>query len=120
MPRHFPSDTSKVATTLSIASGATVSNAIELKWYEFDSIIIPSGYTSGNISIQVSNDGTTFYDVYDKYGLQVLTYNKFSGSFAIGTEALKEIIGYRYFQVKSSVAQGAAVALVILLKDNLG
>ena len=71
--------------TATIASGASVSSAVEIQGrnidYEMGSLILEGTYTNTSFDIQVEVDGTWF-DIYDTFG------NKYAVSVATGKHSL--------------------------------
>jgi hypothetical protein len=114
MPRY---DTRQ--TTLTIPSGSTISNRLELKWYEFTGITVPS-ITSGAVTVKVSNDDVLYVPVYDAYNIPVLSFAASVGNFGISSEALRHVLGYQFLKIVTSVSQVSTVTFEIRLKDNLG
>lgn len=51
-----------------IASGASLSEAIAVDWVTISGIEMPAVWTAADITFQVSNDGATFVDLYDSFG----------------------------------------------------
>ena len=66
------SQTAKKLTTLdcTIASGGSLSAAVDLLGYNLVGIITPAEWTAANITVQNSLDGTTFNNVYDVDGTE--------------------------------------------------
>jgi hypothetical protein len=70
--------------TATIASGASLSGAITSRNVTLNTtitplgsltvvaIIMPSAWTAANLTFQSSNDGTTFNDIYDSYGNELV------------------------------------------------
>jgi hypothetical protein len=52
-------------TTATIANGTSLSNAVYLGSSDLISIIMPSSWTTANITYQFSIDGVNFYDAYN-------------------------------------------------------
>jgi len=71
--------------TATIASGASVSSAVEIQGrnidYEMGSLILEGTYTNTSFDIQAEIDGTWF-DIYDTFG------NKYAVSVATGKHSL--------------------------------
>lgn len=58
-----PADARESATA-TIASGASLSAAIDLGGATLSGIVVPASWTTANLTFQVSLDGTTWYDLY--------------------------------------------------------
>lgn len=71
-------------TTATIANGASLSGAIDMNrirssaegmgghGIHLAAIQMPSAWTAANITFQGSVDGSTYYDLYDQYGTEIL------------------------------------------------
>lgn len=105
------------ALTATIATGASLSDVVTIPdGFRVDALAIPAGWTTANMTFQVSIDGTNFYDAYE-YGNELLFYPIAGKATCLGPEnSLK--ISKRYLKVRSgtaatAVAQttGAAISL---------
>lgn len=99
----------KVAT-VTIANGATASDAVDIAEYTLTGIEFPAALTGTGLTFQVSQDNSTFVDVHNttitkqnsKLVLVGTTYNALEG------------LG-RYLKVVSSGAEGAARTIKLYL-----
>lgn len=72
----IPSDPVEVMGSLganastSIGNGQSLSSPIDLQGKRLSHIMIPSAWTTGNITFQVSTDGKTYGDYYDASGTE--------------------------------------------------
>jgi hypothetical protein len=58
--------------TVTIASGQTKSNAVHLRGNSLLGFALPSTFDGTEVSFEVSQDGSTFYPLYDEDGDQIL------------------------------------------------
>lgn len=104
--------------TATIASGASVSSAVEIQGrnidYEMGSLILSGTYTNTSFDIQAEVDGT-WYDIYDTYG------TKFSVSVADGKHSLPADVfkDVNKVRVKGASNEGAERTVTFLLVDIL-
>ena len=104
--------------TATIASGASVSSAVEIQGrnidYEMGSLILSGTYTNTSFDIQAEIDGT-WYDIYDTYG------TKFSVSVATGKHSLPADVfkDVNKVRVKGASNEGAERTVTFLLVDIL-
>jgi hypothetical protein len=104
--------------TATIASGASVSGAVEIQGrnidYEMGSLILEGTYTNTSFDIQAEIDGT-WYDIYDTYG------TKFSVSVADGKHSLPADVfkDVNKVRVKGASNEGADRTVTFLLVDIL-
>jgi len=58
--------------TLTIAEGASLSGAIDCTRGRYPGrIVMPAAWTAAALTFQVSDDGTTYRNLYDEYGTEV-------------------------------------------------
>jgi len=63
---------SKATASVTIASGASLSGAVNLGGKVLTAITIPAAWTAAELSFQASDDqGTTWYDMFDDGGTEV-------------------------------------------------
>jgi hypothetical protein len=110
MARHIQPD-------LTIAANGTVSTALEMRWHQFDGIFVPSGMTSCDLTMQVSNDGIHFGSVLDEYNTQVCVWKSTTGNFGVSTKALGAALGYSHIRFSCSVSQPNGVTFQVRMKD---
>ena len=104
-----------------IASGASLSGEIDLEGYVLLGIIMPSAWTTADLSFQVSDEsGGTFVDLYDDNETEVVV--EAAASRGIGVDTFATTIGaFRYLKVRSGdtgtpVTQGAERTIKLVLK----
>ena len=104
--------------TATIASGASVSSAVEIQGrnidYEMGSLILEGTYTNTSFDIQVEVDGTWF-DIYDTFG------NKYAVSVATGKHSLPADVfkDVNKVRLKGASNEGADRTAKFLLIDIL-
>jgi hypothetical protein len=84
-----------------IASGGSLSAAVDLFGYSLVGLIMPAEWTTANITMQNSLDGTTFNNVYDYLGAEY-TANAAAARFI----ALQpgDVIGLQSIKLRSGTA----------------
>jgi len=117
-------------TTATIANGASLSGAIDMNrirssaegvgghGIHLAAIQMPSAWTAANITFQGSVDGSTYYDLYDMYGTEILVTAAASRMIALD---LTMFAGINFVKIRSGttatpVNQGADRAIVIGLR----
>ena len=104
--------------TATIASGASVSSAVEIQGrnidYEMGSLILEGTYTNTSFDIQAEVDGTWF-DIYDTFG------NKYAVSVATGKHSLPADVfkDVNKVRLKGASNEGADRTAKFLLIDIL-
>lgn len=105
---------SKAAT---IASGASLSGAINPGPCAAFALQMPATWTAANLTFQASFDGVTFGDLYDEAGTEIVVTA--SASRFIILEPARWL-GVRYFKIRSGtsaapVSQGAARTIRVVV-----
>lgn len=88
-----------------VASGGT-SGTFQIEDFPILGLIVPA-LTSTTLKIQGGYDGTTFYDVYDSTGTQLLNWTASTGDRCIASRDLADLSGYKYGRVVLGTAQAA-------------
>lgn len=101
-----------------IASGQSLSGAIDLSRWSPVAIQLPAAWTPANVTFQASHDDMTFADVYEVNG--EVTYPAAAGRYLALDVAT--FAGMRFLKVRSGTAatpvnQAAARTLVVILRD---
>ena len=98
--------------TLTIATGATVSDAFDSRNCEQTGVVIPAAFTGVALTFQVSHDGGTYQALYDATNTLV------SVTVAPGRSyALPAALGsWPHWKVVSGAAEAAARSLVVVGK----
>ena len=102
--------------TGAIAEDGTTSAVIDIEGYAVTGLLIPT-IDSANLTFTVSNlTGGTYYTVKDMDG-STFTITASTGAFAVGSDDLSPLFGYRFIKVVASAAQTtAAVTFTFTLK----
>lgn len=85
--------------TLTIADEGTVSTAAEIGWFINASIAMVTTWTSAAITFQGSNDGVTFYNIYDSTGTEVTIPAATHASRAYELPAA--VMNFRFIKIRS-------------------
>lgn len=104
--------------TSTVANGASLSGANDLAGETLVGIHMPAVWTAANLTFQVSEDGITYDNLYDRFGNETV-YTTAAARFMPVLPS--EWIGIRYIKVRSGtsgvpVAQAAARAIVLVTK----
>lgn len=104
--------------TVTIANGASLSDAADLKNGRLAGIVIPAAWTTANLTFQTSPDGVTYYDRYDNFGGEYgVVVGGASRSILV---PVIDWLGVRFLKVRSgttgsAVNQGGARILTLLV-----
>jgi hypothetical protein len=107
-----------VTKTATIASGASLSGAVDLGTGRIVGLIVPAAWTTASITFQASADGSTFFDLYDD-----ATQRELASSIVVASRYLalpmNDWLGIRAVKVRSGnsgapVNQGAARAITLV------
>jgi len=103
-------------TTCVIAQNGQTSAAADLEGYAVSGLLIPT-IDSGNLTFTVSNlVAGTYYTVKDMDG-STFTITAGAGAFAVGSDDLSPLFGYRFIKVVAATAQTtAAVTFTFTVK----
>lgn len=71
LEKFKPDYARRETTTVTIASGASVSGTINLTNTSLIGFITPAAWTTAALNLEVSADGSTWVSAYDAYGSQV-------------------------------------------------
>jgi len=104
--------------TATIASGTSLSAAVDLSGRHITGILMPAGWTAADLTFSASPDGVTYGDFYDETGEYSLTVA--AGVF-VGLN-IASLMGFRYLKVRSGtsgapVNQGADRDITLMLGD---
>lgn len=103
-----------------IASGASLSDAIDLGGRQIVSILMPATWTAADITFQVSLDGVTYYT--KKSGGAEYKVSDLLGTNPVALDAVDipygDFTGFRYLKIRSGTAgspvnQGGARTLTV-------
>lgn len=104
--------------TVTIASGGSLTAAIDLGSNRLARIVMPSAWTSAALSFQSSYDGTNFADLFNKDGeVSLAASTVVAASRAIAVDPTV-FFGIRYLKIRSgltgaAVNQGAERSLIL-------
>jgi hypothetical protein len=72
---------SKTTASVTIANGAALSGAVNLSDKVLTAIIVPATWTAASLTFQASEDGVTWYDMFDSAGNEetILSANVVAG-----------------------------------------
>jgi len=115
-------DTVVEALTATIANGAALSGAVDLKGRQIIGLITPAGWTSAAVTFSVSYDGSTYVDLFDKDGEVSLTDSTVIGADRMVALDPVRLLGARYVKVRSGTAasptnQGAERVFSVLTRS---
>ena len=105
MPDSFaytPVITSNLSAT--IANAASLSNATDISGTSLVGYIMPAAWTSADITLQASVDGTNFYDLYDEFGNEI-THNVDASRFI--ALAPSDLVSVRHIKFRSGTSAAA-------------
>lgn len=94
--------------TATIANGATVSDAVDMRGYSGGGYALPSTFDGTALTFQVSVDGVTYQTLYDQYGSPLSITVAASRSFPLP----QEIFGWAYFKFVAGTAQSTTATLI--------
>jgi len=99
---------------VTITSGQTVSDALDLQGLALCGIQIPAAFTGASITFQGSYDGSTYQAIYNvsntAYSITVGT----SRTYAINPA---DFAGFRYVKIVSASAEGANRTIVVSTRE---
>lgn len=109
---------SLVTTQATIASGQSLSAALDLQQYSLVGLLLPSAWTAAAVTFQGSIDGSNFFDLYDSGAEINLGAAAASRYLLLSPSAFA---GLRYLKVRSGtsgtpVNQAADRALTLVLR----
>lgn len=106
--------------TLTIANGASQSDALELNTEKIIAIQLPDTWTAAALTFLASNDGTTYGPVYDDSGTEAtIASANVVALRCVGVDVLAGVLaGFRYLKLRSGTAaspvnQGAARTILV-------
>ena len=102
------------AATVTIANGATVSNAIDLAEMVVVAIQTPSALTSTTFTLQGSSDNSTFAAITNFDGTDYTITVAASKYIVL---ALYELVGVRYLKVVAGSAEAAERNIILMVRS---
>lgn len=73
-----------ITTTVTIASGASLSGAADLDQYTLAAVVLPAAWTAAALTFQVTYDGTNYFDLSDYFDGEVTV----SSTIAVASKAI--------------------------------
>jgi len=102
-------------TTCITAKNGSTSAVADIEGYAITGLLIPT-IDTGNITFTVSNlVGGTYYTLKDMDGA-TFTITAGTGAFAVGSDDLSPLFGYRFIKVVSAAQTTAAVTFTFTVK----
>lgn len=111
MPESRQFNDQRVYTTVTIASGQTLSGAADLHGTTLLGFYMPAAWTAATIGYKASQDNVTFADVYDSAGNAKTSTVAASQFIPLN---LSDFVGVRYLKLVSSASQGADRAITLV------
>lgn len=110
----MPSATTVLTAT--IANGATDSDELDIVDAKYVGLIMPAAWTDADILFKVTNvSGGTWRDLLTDEGVQIRLKVFAARAYAIDRYAYG-LAPWRFLQIISSVAQGAARSILVVIK----
>lgn len=106
-----------ILRTATIASGASLSDALEIDGSAVVGIVMPAAWTAANLTLQASADDTTYNNVYDELGTEKTIVASTSRYIPLNPA---DFLGMNSIKVRSGTAgtavnQAAARSVVVVL-----
>lgn len=95
-----------VVREVTIAAGGSLSGVVDLGNDRLSQVVVPSGWTTADITLQASVDGTTFYDLHDQYGNEVTIAAASSRAIVV---SLQDFLSIQYIKVRSGASASPKV-----------
>jgi len=105
--------------TCTIAINGTTSGAVDLEDFEIAGLILPT-LVSANLTFTVSSTLTGTYVALKAKGAAALSITATTGGFAVSSDDLTGLKGYRYVKIVADAAQTTTARIFtwILKKNN--
>lgn len=105
------------AITATIASGASISNDLDLGLMRLGRIAMPADWTAANITLQVSHNGSAWNNLFDQAGSE---YSIVAAAGRSNLIPLSDMLSVRYLRLRSGtsaapVNQAAARSITLIL-----
>lgn len=112
-----PVQTLCYAQDATIASGASLSGAVNLSGHVLVGVYMPASWTAAGLTFQGSNDGVTWANIYASDGAEVSATAAAGQYISLDSNTF---LGVKYLKVRSgtsaaAVNQGAARTLVLMV-----
>src|SRR6266571_1443782 len=108
--------------SVTIANGVALSNIVDVGTIEFIGFFMPAAWTAANLTFRVSQDGVTFFDLFDSAGVEVSVAASASKGIGVIGTPLQALSPWRYIIVRSGttgtpVNQAGARTILIVGKS---
>ena len=106
------------STQVTIASGQSLSDAIDVRDKVLTGILIPTGYAEGNMTIQASDtESGTYVDLYDSNATQIMIgVGGDNRMVAVVGYAMQAIASMSFIKLKTANNAAAARTITVLTK----
>lgn len=102
-----------ISLTAIIPTGQALSSPVKLGERKHVGLIMPAAWTAADITFQVSADGTTFVNLYDKTGAEVV-YKAVAGA---GIQISDfDLAPWSHIKIRSSVNQADDREILVVMK----
>lgn len=107
--------------TVTIASGESLSGAVEIGDRTVCGVILPAEWTAAGLTFQVSIDGSTYQNLYDSAGEFTLPTDAVAAARTVTIDPVK-FLAWTHVKVRSgtsgsAVNQDAARSVVLIVRD---
>lgn len=106
--------------TATIASGATTSNSIDLDNYatmeSLMGLVMPAAFTGASISFNVSNDDSTYQQLYNSANAAVSISITAAKNYGFSNDVCQNLRPWRFIQIVSASSEGAERTITLIRK----
>ncbi len=103
-----------------IAAGGTTSTAIQLgnitPTERIIGLIMPAAFTGTSLTFQVSNDDSTYVDLYDNAGTQVSVTVSTSRAVSFKADHASLLSGWNFIKIISGSTEATARTIIVVVK----
>lgn len=118
----------RITKSFTIASATSISSGIDLEGYRIAALDMSSGWDAANrMTFRVSNNGSTFYDLYDEFGVEVQIASgspltSATGRSIVPVDSLAiSLLAHRYIRIQSgpssapvNLSTGVTIDVILL------
>lgn len=110
---------SVITKAVTIASGASLSSALDIHDDVVTGVVIPSGWTAANVTFEGSVDNRTYYSLYEQDGTEVVITSAGQGYYNVELQAFLPVVFVRLRSGTKAapVTQVDNRTLTVLLKE---